>query len=153
MIGASPKKADEDQDDTMADYLDWTLGSTVKQFAQSIPGAGPLAVGLAQKAFGKGQQADTGFIFQDALNTIATENAQNVRKAESGKMSAQHTTRSVLTSLALLGVPLAADIARPASYLAGLANDEYQPDDALAFVRGLVSGTPGPKGPHSDHQR
>lgn len=145
VIGASKKDEDDDQSDTTGDYLNWLLGSPLKQSLQAVPSGGAI-INFGSELAGQehGSNTSSAFPILDGLDTIA-HNAQNIYRLAQGKGSTRKTVRDALTSAAIVGVPFAGMVSRPASYAAGLMNDEYQPSDALDMVRGIISGSPGKK--------
>jgi hypothetical protein len=145
VIGAAPKKDDEDQSDTTGDYLNWLVGSPLQQTFQAIPSGGLIENAL-KGSFEMDKHTDitSGLPLLGALDSIVNTPRDAVR-ATQGKASTRKAVREGLVSAGLVGVPFAGAVSRPAGYLAGLMSDEYEPEDPLDLLRGIVSGTPGPK--------
>jgi hypothetical protein len=136
--GLTGAKKDDEGDNTTLDWLKWYFGSQLEQSAQMVPG-----VGTVVKALTEGKMDDSPIV--EMVKTAAeTMRGEPFSKVQEGK-GARTATRDALATLQLLtGLPTAW-VTRAASYAAGLANNEYEPDSAADLVRGLVSGTPGPK--------
>ena len=136
MAGKSVTGKNEDDDNTTGSYLSWFFGSIGDQALQAIPFAGPLAKGLVE-----GKMEDNPIV-ETIENAEKFTRGEDFKALEEGRGKARKTVRDALATVQLLSGLPTAWAARPASYLAGMANDEYEPSSAADLARGLVSGTP-----------
>ena len=123
---------------TTGSYLSWFFGSIGDQALQAIPFAGPLAKGLVE-----GKMEDNPIV-ETIENAEKFTRGEDFKALEEGRGKARKTVRDALATVQLLSGLPTAWAARPASYLAGMANDEYEPSSAADLARGFFPSSSAP---------
>ncbi|PZP11560.1 MAG: hypothetical protein DI607_10525, partial [Sphingomonas hengshuiensis] len=137
---------DPDRDGYLDDWLMAVFGfGTAKGLVAMVPGVGQAAQ-VAVGAF-TSTPADNKFSLSPAVSLIesALASPHSVYTAIAAKGSAQKAVRDSAAALTMLtGLPIYA-IARPAGYLAGVADRHIVPTGDLDMARGLLTGTASPE--------
>jgi hypothetical protein len=136
---------DEDKDGYLDDWLAAVLGmGTIKGVLAQVPFVGQLANAAINRA--NNNPADDKMSLSPAVSLLEAGAGApvSVYKAIVEEGSARKAIRDVASLVSLAtGLPLVA-AARPAGYLADVAQDKVDPTSALDAARGVVTGTPSP---------
>ena len=140
---------DEDQDGYLDDWLASVFGfGTAKGLLALIPIAGQAGMAAVNRL--DTNPVNDRVSLSPGVSLIESAiggNAQTLREIldEDKDINDRRAVRDAATLVSIFtGLPLYA-VARPAGYLAGVADDRIEPTGPLDFARGLVTGTPSPE--------
>lgn len=135
---------DDDDDETHLDELMWLFfGSQGRMFGSMIPGGqlGMAAVNVwNDKPYDDRISVSPAIVFLES----AARSPFSVYKAITDDGNSKRAVRDALSALGLLtGLPVGS-IARPAGYLADIADEKAEPEGVTDVLQGLVSGRSAP---------
>lgn len=134
---------DEDDDGLTDDMLELFIGSQVKFVAGAIPFVGALTVAALNKF--NDQPFDDKLSASPAQYTLerAVGAPASIARAVAGEGSASKAVSDGVSALGLiLGVPTG-QLAKSMGYIVGVGEGRSEPQNAVDFVKGLMSGRDG----------
>jgi hypothetical protein len=133
-------KPDDDDDGYMNDLIAMFFNSQFRAVTAMVPGVGPVAQNVL--GYFNGKPYDDHITASPAISMVesAGRTPFSVYKAIMDDGNQKKAVKDTLTLIGLMtGLPAGA-LGRPLGYLADVNQGKAQPENAMDFARGLVSG-------------